>query len=101
VTERTTWTDPALDREFVRVYKQINGTPERMALQEQALKMLGGQVRDLVHEVEGLRKELHRANEVQPWTRGQRIAAAAVVFTVLVGIASMLVTILVATGGGS
>ncbi len=72
--ERTEWTDLALDREFIRVYKQINGTPERMVRLEEAIKVLGNQMQDLVEENEKLRKEIRGVE----WTRTQIIGALGV-----------------------
>jgi hypothetical protein len=79
MTERTLWTDPALDRQFSRLEKQINGTPVRMALVEEAVKALGGQIQELVRENEELRKEI-RGKE---WTRPQVLVAVGLLISFL------------------
>lgn len=78
MTERTQWTDPALNREFERVYKSINGTPEKMVRLEEAMKALSNVVQDLREDVE--------AQQKPGWTRSEKIGAAAV-FAALVGTA--------------
>lgn len=85
MTERTQWTDPALNREFERVYKSINGTPAKMVRLEEGQKALANIVQDLREdherdtaavtvELQALRSEI----KGEKWTRTQVISAVAV-----------------------
>ena len=53
------------------------------------------EIRDEVHE---LNANWSRSREVQPWTRGQKIAAFGVGLTALLSLGSLLVTLIVASG---
>jgi hypothetical protein len=73
--DRTQWTDPALNREFERVYKQINGTPEKMVRLEEATKALANVVQDLREDVE--------RQQTPGWTRAEKIGTVAVFVSLL------------------
>jgi hypothetical protein len=63
------------------------------------LERVEDELKGIRHEVRGLRDDIARGRQVQPWTRGQRIAAAAVVVTTMIGVAGMLITLLTAGTG--
>jgi predicted nucleic acid-binding Zn-ribbon protein len=73
--ERTQWTDPALNREFERVYKQINGTPEKMVRLEEAMKTLSHVVHEYQEEQERELAEIHKELKGSEWSRTQIIGA--------------------------
>jgi hypothetical protein len=73
--DRTQWTDPALSREFDRVYTQINGTPARMARVEEAVKTLGNVMQDLKEEHERDMAEIRKELKGSEWSRTQIIGA--------------------------
>jgi hypothetical protein len=73
--ERMQWTDPALDRQFDRIDKQINGTPARMARVEEALKTVGHVVQDLKEEHERDMAEIRKELKGSEWSRTQIIGA--------------------------
>jgi predicted nucleic acid-binding Zn-ribbon protein len=75
--ERTQWTDPALNREIDRIYKQINGTPERMGRLEDAFTVVANQVQDLREEHEKDMAEIRRELKGSEWSRTQIIGAFA------------------------
>jgi hypothetical protein len=54
------------------------------------------EIRDEVHE---LNLNWSKSREVQPWTRGQKIAAFGVSLTALLSLGSLVVTLIVAGGG--
>jgi predicted nucleic acid-binding Zn-ribbon protein len=77
VPDRTQWTDPALNREIDRIYKQINGTPERMGRLEDAFTVVANQVQDLREEHEKDMAEIRRELKGSEWSRTQIIGAFA------------------------
>jgi predicted nucleic acid-binding Zn-ribbon protein len=83
VPDRTQWTDPALNREIDRIYKQINGTPERMGRLEDAFTVVANQVQDLREEHEKDMAEIRRELKGAEWSRSQIIGAAGVVVSLL------------------
>ena len=90
MSERTAWPDVALDREFARVYKLINGTPAAVKALETSMEFFGQQMQELVHENEQLRKEIRGAE----WSRSQVIGALGVLVAFLGVIGSVLVAVL-------
>lgn len=90
MNERTAWPDTALDREFQRVYRTINGLPRDVVRLEEAVKALGGQVQELVNENEQLRAELRGDR----WSRSQIIGAIAVVVSFAGSTAATLAVLL-------
>jgi predicted nucleic acid-binding Zn-ribbon protein len=89
VPDRTQWTDPALNREFERVYKQINGTPEKMVRLEEAMKTLSHVVHEYQEEQERELGEIRKELKGSEWSRSQIIGAWGVVVSFFgVGVAA-------------
>ena len=78
MTERTQWTDPAINREFERVYKSINGTPQKMVRLEEAMKTLSIVVQDLREDHEKDMAEIKAELSGSKWSRTQTIGALGV-----------------------
>jgi hypothetical protein len=71
---------------------------DRIKAEQADLARLERGLESIRKEVAGLREDWRKGRETQPWTRGQKIAAVAVVVTMLIGIASMVITIAAASG---
>jgi hypothetical protein len=84
--ERTEWNDARLEAEFLRVYKQINGTPAKMVRMEEAMKALSNVVQDLrvdhEQDMRAITEEI-KSQRKPGWTRTEKISVGAVVVALL------------------